>query len=786
MGEEPQQPAPPPRADDRRRRRARRGLQERGVVRAQRPARHRRATPAPASRRGRRARLASRAPEPARSAQSRAYALGLVLTRDPLAARHRPLLPRLHRRRRDGAVHARAGAAAAGGRRRPEQRGRPLRAPRQERARRRRLPHRPALRRPARSRCAWSSACPPSRIGRPDQPEPVPGGLPGRRRRRRRRRAPPRRARPRADRPRRGPARRCCTARAAAHAWERAMRELGLEPELLEIADFTAAGGVAATRALLDRRDAAHRDRLRQRRDGDRRARRRPGPRPHPRRTSSRSSATTTPSWPPTSTRPSPPSAPTPSAGAAPRPGSCWIRSTAPSPTSSWPRPASWSATPPHPLATGRSHETHRHHTVPAVRRLAVAGCGGGGSEDADKAAAAKRPDQDLVLEQQGGGGLGQGGRREVERGATRRRRSPGRRSPPARPPRRSSAPSITAGNAPCLIFNTSPAAVPQFQKQGGLVALDTLPGGKEYVEERSGDAAEQYQSEDGKYYQLPWKANPVMIFYNRKLLKKAGIDAKNPPLATYDEFLATVAQDRLEQGRGRRHLAVPGVAVLPVVVRLLPALHRRERRQGDDGGRQGPVRRRGGPEGRRLLAEDVHREARRRTRSSTATPSASRRPPCRSSARGRSRSTARTSTGAPRRSRPRPASRPVRSRPSATRSRRPCTRACKNRGTAWEFLKFATSKEQDGALLEATGQMPMRPDLVDGLPGLLREEPGLQAVRRAGRPHRRGAERVELDRDLADLARRLLALGDLRQGGPEDGARGRRRRRPTSWPRRQ
>ena len=35
----------------------------------------------------------------------------------------------------------------------------------------------------------------------------------------------------------------------------------------------------------------------------------------------------------------------------------------------------------------------------------------------------------------------------------------------------------ITAGNAPCLVFNTSPAAVPQFQKQGGLVAAGRLPG---------------------------------------------------------------------------------------------------------------------------------------------------------------------------------------------------------------------------------------------------------------------------------------------------------------------
>ena len=53
----------------------------------------------------------------------------------------------------------------------------------------------------------------------------------------------------------------------------------------------------------------------------------------------------------------------------------------------------------------------------------------------------------------------------------------------------------ITAGNAPCLVFNTSPAAVPQFQKQGGLVALDNFEGGADYVEERSGDVAEQYQS---------------------------------------------------------------------------------------------------------------------------------------------------------------------------------------------------------------------------------------------------------------------------------------------------
>jgi len=54
---------------------------------------------------------------------------------------------------------------------------------------------------------------------------------------------------------------------------------------------------------------------------------------------------------------------------------------------------------------------------------------------------------------------------------------------------------SITAGTAPCLVFNTAPAAVPQFQKQGGLVALDDFPDARQYIEDRTGDIAQQYQS---------------------------------------------------------------------------------------------------------------------------------------------------------------------------------------------------------------------------------------------------------------------------------------------------
>jgi multiple sugar transport system substrate-binding protein len=99
---------------------------------------------------------------------------------------------------------------------------------------------------------------------------------------------------------------------------------------------------------------------------------------------------------------------------------------------------------------------------------------------------------------------------------------------------------SITAGNAPCLIYNTAPAAVGQFQKQGGLVDLSKFPGGAAYIEARSGSVADQYKDAKGDFFQMPWKSNPVVIFYNKTLFKKAGLDPDHPNLSTYADFIAT------------------------------------------------------------------------------------------------------------------------------------------------------------------------------------------------------------------------------------------------------
>ena len=165
----------------------------------------------------------------------------------------------------------------------------------------------------------------------------------------------------------------------------------------------------------------------------------------------------------------------------------------------------------------------------------------------------------------------------------------------------------ITAGNAPCLIFNTAPAAVPQFQRQGGLVSLDSFPDGADYVAERTGDRAEQYRSSDGGLYQMPWKANPVMIIYNRAIFEAAGTRPRQPPARHLRRVPGDVSDPRRRGRRGGGDLAVAGGRVLPAVVRLLPDVHRPER-TGPGRGRGSHVRVRRRLRGRRVLAQPLRR----------------------------------------------------------------------------------------------------------------------------------------------------------------------------------
>ena len=269
----------------------------------------------------------------------------------------------------------------------------------------------------------------------------------------------------------------------------------------------------------------------------------------------------------------------------------------------------------------------------------------------------------------------------------------------------------ITAGNAPCLVYNTSPAAVPQFQKQGGLVALDSFPGGKSYVEARSGASADQYKSPDGKFYQIPWKSNPVMIFYNKDMMKKAGIDPNSPPLATYDQFLAT-SKKVVSSGAAQAAIwPAPSSEFFQSWFDFYPLY------AAESGGAQ-LVK-----DGKATFDSDAGKKVANFWRTMYAEKLAPQEKYNGDSFADKKAAMAivgpwaipvykgKVNWGVA----PVPTSAGTSADKINTFSDAKniaIYSACKNQGTAWDLLKFSTSQEQDGALLTKTGQMPLRKDV--------------------------------------------------------------------------
>jgi multiple sugar transport system substrate-binding protein len=285
----------------------------------------------------------------------------------------------------------------------------------------------------------------------------------------------------------------------------------------------------------------------------------------------------------------------------------------------------------------------------------------------------------------------------------------------------------ITAGNTPCLIFNTAPAAVPGFEKMGGLVALDEFADGASYVNSRSGNVAKQYTSPDGKLRQLPWKSNPVQIFFNKKLFQQAGLNPDGSSLSTYAGFLdasrklvaAKVAQTAIWPSpsneffqpwfdfyplfaaeTGGKQLVAGGKPTFnspegEAVARFWrtmydDSLSSREKYNGDafaDGKAAMAIV---GPWAIAVYKDKIDW-------GSVPVPTSAGKPASQIWTFSDAKNVALYSS-------------------------------CKNRATAWDLLKFATSTEQDGKLLQATGQMPLRANLPTTYPDYFLKNPAYQA----------------------------------------------------------
>ena len=96
---------------------------------------------------------------------------------------------------------------------------------------------------------------------------------------------------------------------------------------------------------------------------------------------------------------------------------------------------------------------------------------------------------------------------------------------------------SIVAGTTPDICSNIWPGVLHDLVRAGGVLPLDAMPGFDSLMAARvPPELAERFRSPDGRFHQLPWKTNPILMMLNPAMLRAAGV-TRIP--RTYSEYLA-------------------------------------------------------------------------------------------------------------------------------------------------------------------------------------------------------------------------------------------------------
>ena len=93
----------------------------------------------------------------------------------------------------------------------------------------------------------------------------------------------------------------------------------------------------------------------------------------------------------------------------------------------------------------------------------------------------------------------------------------------------------IAGRTTPDICSNIWPGALAEFTRLGGLIDLDRFSDFDSAVTSRTPkELVASLRDPNGHFYQMPWKTNPVMMFYNKRLFEQSGVT--NVP-RTYSEF---------------------------------------------------------------------------------------------------------------------------------------------------------------------------------------------------------------------------------------------------------
>ncbi len=95
----------------------------------------------------------------------------------------------------------------------------------------------------------------------------------------------------------------------------------------------------------------------------------------------------------------------------------------------------------------------------------------------------------------------------------------------------------IVGKTTPDIYSNVWPGVIEQYREAGAVLELSQFADFDSVLTSRVPALLQDgFRSPAGGYYQMPWKANPLMLYYNGDLLAEAGVDELP---VTYADFLA-------------------------------------------------------------------------------------------------------------------------------------------------------------------------------------------------------------------------------------------------------
>jgi multiple sugar transport system substrate-binding protein len=123
---------------------------------------------------------------------------------------------------------------------------------------------------------------------------------------------------------------------------------------------------------------------------------------------------------------------------------------------------------------------------------------------------------------------------------------------------------SVVGKTTPDIYANMWQGSVEMYAKAGVLIPLDTLTGFTEFIKERcSQETIDEITSSDGHIYQVPWKINPIMTIYNKRLDNDFGLPGLPNTYNSYLKAGAAIKSDRNNDGYVDRWIGYTEVKVI-------------------------------------------------------------------------------------------------------------------------------------------------------------------------------------------------------------------------------